>query len=130
MIAAAQTLDNGFLGDRLTVAHAHQLTACALAVDGKTGVFTDEVFPRERANALKKLFKAPRFKPTDDKQNSVGTARVQIGGEGVFKCAEKARAAVFGFGVDAQTRKLASDNAFQTERGGCNPFVSFHIFLR
>ena len=93
-------------------------------------MFADEVFPRECADALEKLFEAACLKPTDDKQDSVGTACVQVGGECVFKCAEKARAAVFGFGVDAQTRKLAGDNAFQTERGGCNPFVSFHIFLR
>ena len=93
-------------------------------------MLADEILPRERADALEEFLKAARLEPPDDQQDAVGTAGMQVGFERVLKRTEKARAAVFRFGVDTQPDKLTGDDALQTERGGRDPFISFHIFLR
>ena len=114
-----QPLDDGFFGNRLTVADAHQLTADALAghVDFRVG--GHDVLPRDGLDQLEQLLERPAFVLRQHDEHAVGAAQAQIAQERVCERAREARTAEFRADIlHFQALEFRADDALQPECGG------------
>ena len=116
MSAAAQTFNDGLLGNGLTVPDAHQLAACTLAADVHLCVPRQDGLPRNALHQLKKLLKRADFLLGKDDQHPVGTAEHQVGTESIRHGTFKPCTADFSLHVrHLQPAQLIGYNTFQAE---------------